>query len=115
MRKRDIVKLVFASILIIAALICCVMSVTVRQGINEAGEQVDNAGEAIGFTFAALFMALFAVIGVGITVICDLVSSIICIFGIRSPDKPAKIVFSILLVSNIAIALVAVIATFAGG
>lgn len=114
MKKRDIVKLVFASILIIAALLCCVMSISMRQEIAESGENVDDVGEAIGFTFAALFMALFAVMGVGITVICDLISAIICIFGIRSPHKPTKIVFAVLLVANIVIALVAVIGTFAG-
>lgn len=114
MKKRDIVKLVFASVLIIAALISCILSVTMRQAITESSEKVDGAGEAVGFAVAAIFMMLFAVIGVGITVICDLISAIICIFGIRSPDKPAKIVFSALLAANIIIALVAVIATFAG-
>ena len=58
MKKRDIVKLVFASILIIAALLCCVMSISMRQEIAESDENVDDVGEAIGFTFAALFVII---------------------------------------------------------
>ena len=114
MRKRDIVKLIFAVIFLIAALIFCVISVSARQSIAEGSEQIDGGGEALGFAFAAIFLALFAVLGVGITVIFDLVSLIICAFGVRSPHKPTKIVFWSLLVANVIIALVAVVATFAG-
>ena len=114
MRKRDIVKLVFAVIFLIAALIGCVLSISVRQSIAEGSEHVDSGGEAVGFVFAAFFLALFAVIGVGVTVICDVISLIICIFGVRSPDRPAKIVFWVLFAANIVIALVAVTVTFRG-
>ena len=114
MRKRDIVKLVFAVIFLIAALIACVLSVSVRQSIAEESEQVDNGGEAVGFVFAAIFLALFAVLGAGITVICDVISLIICAFGVRSPHKPTKIVFWVLLAANIVIALVAVVVTLRG-
>lgn len=114
MRKRDIVKLVFAVIFLIAALVFCVLSISVRQSIAEESQKIDNGGEALGFAFAAIFMALFAVIGVGVTVICDLISLIICAFGVRSPHKPTRIVFWVLLAANIVIALVAVIVTFRG-
>ena len=114
MRKRDIVKLVFAVIFLIAALIACVLSISVRQSIAEGSEQIDNGGEALGFAFASIFLALFAVLGVGITVICNVISLIICAFGVRSPQKPAKIVFWVLLAANIVIALVAVTVTFRG-
>ena len=69
MRKRDIVKLVFAVIFLIAALIGCVLSISVRQSIAEGSEKVDSGGEAVGFVFAAFFLALFAVIGVGCIII----------------------------------------------
>ena len=114
MKKKDIVKLVFAVLFVLAALFFCVMSVSVGQSVREGGEEVDGAGEAIGYVFVAIFGAVVAVIGTIITLVCNLISTVICIFGVRSPERPAKIVFWGLIAANAVIALVVSLATFVG-
>ncbi len=141
MKKSDIIKLVFAAIFTVAALLSCIFAVTASQSVrdlsnentaaeettNEAGESAtesenksggneiaEEVGRGIGLAFVAVFGMLAAILFAGVTVINDLIASIICAVGLRSPDKPAKIVFGSLLAANIVLALVAVIATFAG-
>ena len=114
MRKKDIVKLVVVLIFTAVALFFCITGATVSQSIRAGEEQVDNGGEAIGYAFAAIFGILAALIFAAIAVVSDLISVIICLFGVRAPGKPSKITFWILFAANIVIGIVSVAAVFWG-
>lgn len=60
-----------------------------QQGIDQGGEQVDSGGEAIGFVFAAFFLALFSVMGYGAAIISGLFLAF-CVFGIIVLAKSKK-------------------------
>ena len=132
MKKKEIVKLVFALIFLLAAIWACVPAVSLRHELSqiseqssESGEQTSESGEntattkeqvgkAIGGIFAALFGAIAAIRMAIIAAVGDLISLVICIFGIKAPEKPSKIVFWILFALNVVNAVIAIVGTFVG-
>ena len=83
MKKRDIVKLVFVVLLTVVAVWAMVLFAQTGSALKQGAEEVDNAGEAIGFTFAAIFIALIGIIGGGVSIVCSLIGILICSFGVR--------------------------------
>ena len=122
MKKKEIVKLVFALIFLLAAIWLGVTAVALRHEISQIGEQpLENSednGAAIGGAFARIFAALFgavaAILLAIIAAVGDLISLVICIFGVKAPEKPSKIVFWILFALNVVNAVIAIVGTFVG-
>lgn len=83
MRIKDIIKLVFVVFLTAVAVWALVIFAQTGSALREGSEQVENAGEAIGFAFAAIFIALFGIIGGGVSIIASLITMLICSFGVR--------------------------------
>lgn len=114
MKKRDIVKLVFVIILTLVSAYFCIMSGVLRDGTDHVGDNVDNAGEAVGAGIAAVFLVLINVITMGASVIASAISVLICSFGVRSESKAAKIVFWCFLAVNVVLAIVSLLFVFVG-
>lgn len=114
MRKSDIVRLVFISILTIAAIICCVLSISVRVSLEKAGENVEGAAEGLGFAFAAAFGMIIAILYAIAGMVAGLISILIAAFGLRAPVLGVRITFIVLLVVDAALILTTAIGTFAG-
>ena len=123
MKKKEIVKLVFALIFLLAAIWLGVTAVALRHEISQIGEQpLENSenkgGPAIAGAFARVFAALFgavaAILLAIIAAIDNLISLVICIFGVKAPEKPSKIVFWILFALNVVNAVIAIVGTFVG-
>ena len=83
MRIKDVIKLVFVVFLTAVAVWALVIFAQTGSALREGSEQVENAGEAIGFAFAAIFIALFGIIGGGVSIIASLIAILICSFGVR--------------------------------
>ncbi len=83
MKTRDVVKLVFTVLLTVVAVWALVLFAQTGSALKQGAEQVDGAGEAIGFAFAALFIVLFGVIGGGVSIVASLIVILICSFGVR--------------------------------
>ena len=113
MRKSDIVKLVFAVLLTIVAIFCCVMSVSIRVGLEEAKDQVEGK-EAVAFIFGAAFGFLIAIVFALAGLLADLIAVLLCAFGLRSPIGWMKVTFLVLLILHFVVGLVISIGTFAG-
>ena len=114
MKKKDIVKLVFVVILTLIAVYCCIMSGVLRDSTDHVGDNTENAGEAIGAAFAAIFLVLFNFLSMGIGVIASAISILISSFGVRSGQKPARIVFWCFLAVNVILIILSVLFMFAG-
>ena len=113
MRKSDIVKLVFVIILTVAAIICCVASISIRVSLDQTRETVEGE-EAVGFIFGAFFGILIAILFAGGGIIADLVSVLLCAFGLRSPVGWMKITFLVLMIVDFVTIATTAIGTFAG-
>ena len=59
------------------------LSAETRSALEEGAEQVDSAGEAFGFVFAAIFIVLFSILGGGASILSSLIAILICSFGVR--------------------------------
>ena len=119
MKKKEIVKLVFAAIFLVAAIGLCVFAVSLRSSLDAVGqdstaEGEEAVGEAIGNIFVVFFGALAAILMAFAAVIGDIISTIICAFGLKAPEKPSKIVFAVLLALNLINAVIAILGTFVG-
>ena len=116
MKARDVVKLIFAVLLTVVAVWTLVLFAQAGDAIRRGAEQVDGIGEAIGFTFAALFLALFGLIGGGISIVASLITILICSFGARREirvkengiavkiprERWVRVIFWVILGTNIA-------------
>lgn len=87
MKARDVVKLIFVVLLTAVAVWTLVLFAQTGSALREGSERVDNFGEAIGFTFAALFIVLVGIIGGGISIASSLVAVLLCSFGVRREIK----------------------------
>ena len=117
MKAKDIVKLIFAVLLTVVAIWTLVLFAEAGDAIRHGSENVNDFGTAIGFTFAALFLALFGLIGGGISIVSSLITILICSFGVRRAirikengvavkiprERWVRIIFWIFLGTNIAL------------
>ncbi len=117
MRKSDIVKLVFAVLLTLIAVYCCIVAISVRVGLEQTRDNVNGNGDigyALGFAFAAAFGYLIAVLIAFGGMLADLVSILLSGFGLRSPIGWMKVTFIVLMVIDFATILTTAIGTFVG-
>ncbi len=141
MRSSDIVKLVFVVLFTAATIFSCVFAVSLSGAVRdiangassdeeeeittesttdtneengESNTAAEELGKGIGYAFAAAFGMIGAVLFCGISLIGGIISSVICLFGLRSPQKPSKIVFGVFLAINVITVVAAFLGTFLG-
>ena len=116
MRKSDIVKLVFVILLTLIALYCCVMAVSVRVGLQQSKNNTsgNDVGYALGFAFAAAFGYLIAILVAFAGILADLISILLCAFGLRAPVGGVKVTFLVLMILNVVTIGVTAVGTFVG-
>ena len=113
MRKADLVKLVFAVVLVVVAIIFCVAAISTRISLEQAKETVEGK-QVIGYLFGAPFILIIAILFAFSGMIANAISILLSALGLRSPIGWMKIVFIALIAVDFATVATAAIGTFVG-
>lgn len=112
MRKRDIVKLVFAILFTLTTLFFCFMTVLLNSSLPNGTEETESVGDAIGEGIAVVFIALLEVVSFGATIIPGVLGALVSALGWKCPTRGAKYVFRGLVILNLLLIVASALAVF---